>query len=163
MQSAQTACSTWLKQMDKPLVSRSRQTGIMVEDKKYSLSVHYRKAPAKKLARDEIASVISQLDPQPRVIWGKCVAILASPHGPHKGAALLEAMHRAGTNSAFYIGDDDSDEDVFTIPDARIMTVRVGRKESSAAQYYVARQSEVVQVVRAVLKNMRDNSIEMRA
>ena len=74
---------------------------------------------------------------------GKCVVNLISPGAPHKGVALLEIMLRSGCRSAVYFGDDDNDEDVFTLGEESLLTVRVGKSETSAALFYLDAQSDV--------------------
>jgi len=126
--------------------------GVEIEDKTYSIALHYRKSQAKKKARMDILEVVSNLDPRPRIIMGKCVVNILPTGAPHKGVALVELMLQAGIKSAFYIGDDDTDEDVFSLPNARIMTVRVGKKSSSQAQFYIRNQSEVGRLLRTILR-----------
>jgi trehalose 6-phosphate phosphatase len=83
------------------------------------------------------------LAPAPRLVLGKAV-VNAIPSGNlHKGSAMLELMHQLKTSGALYVGDDDTDEDVFSLPDERIVTVRIGKKAASAAQWYLARQSQI--------------------
>ena len=95
---------------------------------------------------------VAELSPSPRVILGKCVINLIPAGGPHKGVALLELMRKFKKRSAIYVGDDDTDEDVFTLPDEGILTVRVGKKSSSAAQFFLERQSEIRRMILLALK-----------
>ena len=71
---------------------------------------------------------------------------------PHKGAALLELMHQLDCTAALYIGDDDTDEDVFSLPDTRILTVRIGKNKISAARFFLKRQTEITEVLRSIVK-----------
>jgi trehalose 6-phosphate phosphatase len=64
-------------------------------------------------------------------------------------------MLQTGIKSAFYIGDDDTDEDVFSLPNTRIFTVRVGRKVSSQAQYFISEQAEINPLLRTLLRHYR--------
>ena len=46
---------------------------------------------------------------------------------PHKGAAILDLLKNSELQHVFYIGDDDTDEDVFSLPSygpGQVMTVR---------------------------------------
>ncbi len=142
MQQAQDCCRAWLKAVSKDERSLTR-TGVVVEDKIYSLTFHYRQACSPELARETIFHTISTLTPSPRLILGKAV-VNAIPSGNlHKGSAMLELMHQLGSSAALYVGDDDTDEDVFSLPDERIVSVRIGRKAASAAPWYLARQSQI--------------------
>ncbi len=129
-----------------------RDSGIFVEDKTFSLALHYRKSRNKKRARLELFSLIEKLHPSPRVILGKCVMNLLPAGGPHKGVALLEAMIKLNLRCAFYIGDDDTDEDVFSLPDNRIVSARVGLRGSSQAQFFLKRQSEMNKLLKSLIK-----------
>lgn len=149
---ANQTCRGWNQYLKKNLPRQFEKMGIEIEDKTYSIALHYRKSQAKKKARMDILEVVSSLDPRPRIIMGKCVVNILPTGAPHKGVALVELMLQAGIKSAFYIGDDDTDEDVFSLPNARIMTVRVGKKSSSQAQFYIQNQSEVGRLLRTILR-----------
>lgn len=149
---AQRACQSWKKQLEKIWGDLKDDPGVFVEDKGFSLALHYRKSRNKKEARAALFACVSQLENPPRVILGKCVLNLVPAGGPHKGVALLEAMMKMGLKCAFYIGDDDTDEDVFALPDSRIITARVGAKKTSQAQYYVRRQAEVASLLQKLIR-----------
>lgn len=74
---------------------------------------------------------------------GKSVVNTIPPGSLHKGSAMLELMHQLQSSAALYVGDDDTDEDVFSLPDERIVAVRIGKKAMSAAQFYLQRQSHI--------------------
>ena len=69
---------------------------------------------------------------------GKCVVNIVPAEAPHKGDALRLAMRRLRCRSAIYLGDDETDEDVFGlgIP-RRVLGIRVGASRRSRAEYYV--------------------------
>ena len=148
---AELVCREWAHQLNRSWGSLKKDPGLFVEDKTYSLALHYRRSRNKKLARPQLFSLIEKLSPSPRVILGKSVMNLLPSGGPHKGVALLEAMIKLDLKCGFYIGDDDTDEDVFSLPDDRIMTVRVGLKKSSQAQFYLKRQSEMNKLLRILV------------
>jgi trehalose 6-phosphate phosphatase len=72
--------------------------------------------------------------------------------GPHKGMSLLELMAKSKTKCAFYIGDDDTDEDIFSLAEAGLFTVRVGKKSSSQAKFFIRNQAEVKLLLEILLK-----------
>lgn len=119
------------------------QSGIEVEDKTYSLAIHYRNCISKKLAKLEILNLVGTLNPKPKIVLGKSVVNVLPERAPSKGVALLELMLTLKINSAFYIGDDDTDEDVFSLPSPQILTVRVGKKARSQARFYIGHQNEI--------------------
>jgi trehalose 6-phosphate phosphatase len=142
MHQARDCCRAWLKTVLKDESTLTR-TGVVVEDKTYSLTFHYRQACSPPDAREAIFHSVATLSPAPRLVLGKSVVNVIPPGNLHKGTAILELMHQLGSSAALYVGDDDTDEDVFSLPDERIVTVRVGKKGTSAAQLYLDRQSQI--------------------
>lgn len=129
--------------------------GVSVEDKGYSLSVHYRRSPDWEAARRAILAAAAEL-PGARVTGGKAVVNVVLPEAPDKGAAVLLACRRAKCRRAIYVGDDDTDEDVFALdrPD-EILTVRVGGGTRTSADYYLHDPHEVGELL-ALLIRLRD-------
>jgi trehalose 6-phosphate phosphatase len=125
--------------------------GIFVEDKVFSVAIHYRNCRAKRAARAAIEAAIAELGPV-RVIGGKLVFNLVSRRAPHKGLALLAARDRAGCDTAFYVGDDTTDEDVFSLEEpGRLFTVRVEQSRRSQARYFIRRQAEIDALLEALI------------
>ena len=152
MTRARSACLGWKKTLDKV----DWPHGVEIEDKTYSLAIHFRRSRNKKTAKVLIRDSIEALSPSPRIIAGKSVLNLLPAGAPHKGIALMEIMKSAGFRNAFYIGDDDTDEDVFSLQDeGRLMTVRVGKKRSSNARYFIARQSEINRLLKELIRHHR--------
>lgn len=125
--------------------------GVEIEDKRFSLAVHYRHARNRDLTRIRLERIVQGLVPAPRVVGGKCVLNLVQPDAPHKGTALLKLMKRLKAKRAVYVGDDDTDEDVFRLRQKQLLTIRVGRKDESGAKYYIERQSDINKLIRALL------------
>ena len=51
-----------------------------------------------------------------------------------------------------YVGDDETDEDVFALDQpGQLLTVRVGPKRSSSAAYYIRTQAEVDRLLGSLL------------
>lgn len=115
--------------------------GVDIEDKRYSLAVHYRRSRRKRDARAAIRHAIDALPVRTRLIPGKLVMNVVPERAPNKGDALLSlrAVERADT--ALYVGDDVTDEDVFELDQpGRLLTIRVGQSRSSAAAYFIRDQ-----------------------
>ncbi len=145
---AKTACSAWKRQLAGSIRNRLRDAGAWTEDKTYSLAFHYRGAMQKRQAHHVVLEVVRQLSPAARIIPGKSVVSVVPVGCPHKGQALLALMKQLRCTAALYVGDDDTDEDVFSLRDPRIVTVRVGKKRASAARFYLERQSEITALLR---------------
>lgn len=125
--------------------------GVILEDKRLSLSVHYRAAPDKAAARRAVLHAASALE-SVRVVGGKQVVNLIPKGAHHKGFALDELRRAASCDAALYVGDDETDEDVFAMRRASaILTVRVGAKKASGAEYYVKTQSEMDAFIAALI------------
>jgi trehalose 6-phosphate phosphatase len=150
-----------------PLLSRrlAPLQGVTVEDKAYSLAIHYRRSREKAKARAAIQRATSSLG-DVRLIRGKQVVNVLPIDAPHKGMALQKARDRFGCDTALYVGDDDTDEDVFALdePD-RLLTVRVGRKLDSLADYFLRSQAEVDAFLRVLqrLGQERQRSAAVRS
>jgi len=149
---AQETCETWKRQIGNSFGVELARVGATVEDKTYSLALHYREAARKREAREAVFMVLAKLQPTPRTLLGKDIVNVIPCGAPHKGVALLEMMRQMNLGTALYVGDDETDEDVFSLPDARIVTVRIGKKKTSAARFYLERQSEITELLRYLIK-----------
>ncbi|QOX78857.1 trehalose-phosphatase [Trichlorobacter lovleyi] len=121
--------------------------GILLEDKGASLSVHYRHAPDQEQVATRLHDIITTLTPPPRVVDGKCVLNLVPQDAPNKGDALLELMTQTGRDQAIFVGDDVTDEDVFALGSRNIFSIRVGKNDTSQADWYLSEQAGVLKLV----------------
>lgn len=118
--------------------------GIDIEDKRYSLAVHYRRSRRKQEARAAIHAAAAKLPARMRLVAGKLVVNLVPWGAPNKGDALVELRTLAGVDTALYVGDDVTDEDVFELDEpGRLLSVRVGASKSSSAPFFVRDQREM--------------------
>ena len=114
--------------------------GILVEDKGYSLAVHYRLAPQKEeLIRAEVARICAQFPADSiEILPGKLVVEI-KPAGFNKATgvrALMTYPPFAGRHPIF-IGDDTTDECVFEImPELDGLAISVGRKVPGVTSYF---------------------------
>lgn len=158
IQQVRETSSGWLQLITGRFQDELTRSGVVVENKSYSLSFHYRTADQREEARALISRIIAELSPPPRIVLGKSVVNVMPPTASHKGTALLEYMRRLDCSTALYVGDDETDEDVFALRDHRILTVRVGKKKGSAARYFLKRQTEITEMLR-LLVEVGDQSI----
>jgi trehalose 6-phosphate phosphatase len=125
--------------------------GVWIEDKTYSVAIHYRRSREKKRARAAILDAATGLGPA-RLVGGKQVVNILPEGAPHKGIALLRERDRLGCDTALYLGDDVTDEDVFGLDQpGRLLAVRVGAKSGSSASYCLRSQAAVDQLLEALL------------
>jgi trehalose 6-phosphate phosphatase len=130
--------------------------GVVIENKAFSLAVHYRRASSQAHARAAILSVAAELDGV-RVVGGKCVVNLIPRGAPDKGAALEMARDHLRCDVAIYVGDDETDEDVFALDDpARLLTVRVGPDVASRATFFLKDQDAIDALLARLLALRRE-------
>jgi trehalose 6-phosphate phosphatase len=129
--------------------------GVSIEDKGLSLAIHYRASRQKKRARQRVLEAVAALG-EVRMVGGKHVVNVLPAGAPHKGLAVVRARARLGCDTAIFLGDDETDEDVFSLDQpGRLLSIRVGRKAFSAAPYYVRTQREVDRVLASLLAARR--------
>jgi trehalose 6-phosphate phosphatase len=127
-----------------PLRARIRaigdKPGITVEDKGYSIALHYRRAPEKRQAiHDAVEAIRAELPPNcVEVLVGKAMVEIKQA-GFNKGTAIRELMRHppfAGRRPIF-VGDDVTDEAAFAVmPEFGGLAMSVGRIAPGAARRF---------------------------
>lgn len=135
-------CSQWREQLSRAL-PEAGHAGIVLEDKRYSLSLHYRHAPDRDAAAKRLRALFAQLTPAPSVVAGKQVFNLVPADAMHKGAALQQLMTMTGSARALYAGDDVTDEDVFRLPRRAVLSIRVEYDAQSASEFFLPQLQDV--------------------
>jgi trehalose 6-phosphate phosphatase len=131
--------------MDKELKRRlaaiaKLSPGILLEDKGYSLALHYRLAPhAEKAIYEAVSLIRADLPNAPiEVLPGKCVCEIKHS-GFNKATGVLELMSHEPFRGRrpIFIGDDVTDETVFAImPDLDGLAFSVGRRATGVADHF---------------------------
>ncbi|NQT05913.1 MAG: trehalose-phosphatase [Candidatus Omnitrophica bacterium] len=142
---------TYIYRIAKELSSGTgRMKGAIVEYKKESLSLHYRrvkKEDLKRLKKIFDASTAPYLRKRKiKVFSGKKVYEVRPPIKWNKGDAAGMILKSLKKKHPFpvYIGDDTTDEDAFGyLKKRRSITVFVGKKRKSKAKYYLRSPVEV--------------------
>jgi trehalose 6-phosphate phosphatase len=153
--------------MDKELKRRlaaiaKLSPGILLEDKGYSLALHYRLAPhAEKAIYAAVSLIRADLPNAPiEVLPGKCVCEIKHS-GFTKASGVRELMAREPFKGRrpFFIGDDVTDETVFAImPDMDGLAFSVGRRAKGVAGHFDA-PSDVREFLTHLLDDERDASL----
>ncbi len=126
--------------------------GVRVEDKGLSLAVHYRHSRARGEVAGRILAAASRLSGA-RVLGGRLAVNVLLAGAANKGQALERARARFGCDTAVFVGDDETDEDVFALDQpGRLLTIRVGHSRRSAASYFIRRQREIDRVLRTLAR-----------
>lgn len=136
--------------------------GVLVEDKTYSVSVHYRNVASKNIAKahrifektwkDFSAKIFFRIKPGKKV-WevrpaygysdkGKALGLLSGsvPKTERKGLTLV------------YIGDDATDEDAFKVLKNSDFSIKVGCSSRTAARYWLRSPSEVTVFLKRLIE-----------
>lgn len=116
--------------------------GILIEDKGYSLALHYRLAPqAEKRIYEAVAEIRAELPNAPiEVLPGKAVCEI-KPAGFTKATGVRQLMAQPPFTGRrpIFIGDDVTDESVFAIlPDFDGLSFSVGRRCEGVAGHFDA-------------------------
>jgi trehalose 6-phosphate phosphatase len=139
------AVATHAPPMDKELKRRlaaiaKLSPGILLEDKGYSLALHYRLAPhAEKAIYEAVSLIRADLPSAPiEVLPGKCVCEIK-----HSGFTKATGVRELMTHEPFrgrrpiFIGDDVTDETVFAImSDLGGLAFSVGRRAQGVAGHF---------------------------
>jgi len=139
------AVATHAPPMDRELKRRlaaiaKLSPGILLEDKGYSLALHYRLAPhAEKAIYEAVSLIRADLPNAPiEVLPGKCVCEIKQS-GFDKATGVRELMSHppfCGRRPIF-IGDDVTDESVFALmPDIGGIAFSVGRRAQGVAGHF---------------------------
>ena len=135
-----TPATEWARELKHRLPD---DPGIVIEDKRYSLTIHYRNARDTRGAVEAIDRAVAAL-PDARALGGaEAVSLLPRGSG-NKGVALQQACRWFACDSAIYVGDDATDEDAFasSYPE-KLLTIRVGATANSHAQFHLESQDEI--------------------
>jgi trehalose 6-phosphate phosphatase len=153
--------------MDKELKRRlaaiaKLSPGILLEDKGYSLALHYRLAPhAEKAIYAAVSLIRADLPNAPiEVLPGKCVCEIKHA-GFTKATGVRELMTHEPFKGRrpFFIGDDVTDESVFAImPDMDGLAFSVGRRARGVAGHFDA-PADVREFLSHLLDDERDASL----
>jgi trehalose 6-phosphate phosphatase len=154
-------CRDWEEKLAAELQTQAAfDPAIRIENKGYSLSVHYRLARDQAATRQQMVELFSRLAPAARVVAGKCVFNLLPEGAGDKSTALEQLMRTSGATSAIYVGDDTTDEDVFRLRRADLLTIRVGLERHSAAEFFLPHQLDMFHALDGLIGRMRQARIQ---
>ncbi|MEW6170448.1 MAG: trehalose-phosphatase [Candidatus Omnitrophota bacterium] len=134
-------------------IKLSKINGIFIEDKKLSLSIHYRLVNKKYIPL--IKNILKEITEfylirkKIKIDSGKRVFEIKADIGWNKGKVVLWLLAREqfllkdNEILPIYIGDDTTDEDAFKALKNRGITIFVGKPRYSYAKYYLKNVKEV--------------------
>ncbi|MFH1801184.1 MAG: trehalose-phosphatase [Candidatus Omnitrophota bacterium] len=142
---------------------------MLVEDKTFSISVHYRQLPedkiefAKMLLLKEVGTFLSRS----QIVFaeGKKVWEIRPPTEWNKGKTVLWLLgslsgHSQKATLPVYIGDDVTDEDAFKAIGHHGVTIRVTEapSEPSKAEYFLRSSHEVYEFFQRIIRIRQGNA-----
>lgn len=147
----------WERQLA-DLLSQDTRSATVLERKECSLSLHYRHAPDPDAAHRSLLEAITRLQPAPRRVGGKFVENLIPQEANHKGDALLHLLEYTGCPKAFFLGDDETDEDVFRLDAPQILSVCVGTDRPTAAHFSIQKQTDTAELIQLLIDTIKTTS-----
>jgi trehalose 6-phosphate phosphatase len=160
--SAEGICQSWTGDLSIRFAQSLKDLGVEVEDKRYSLTLHYRGVEEPARVQMAVLLLLKQLSPIPRLIVGLSSVNALPPGLGGKGPAALALMHHLHMTGMFFIGDDETDEDVFELSEGLAMGVRVRPHEKSRAKYFINHQGEIEDILRVLIHHL-DRTSESHA
>ncbi len=128
--------------------------GVWLENKKYSLSIHYRHVAGVLPPLDSVRHAITAMTGV-GIVPGKSVINVVAAGAPDKGTAVERLRRSLGCTRVLFVGDDETDEHVFRhLPASRLIGVRIGDSATSRAHYMLRSQAEIDELL--------DRLIELR-
>jgi trehalose 6-phosphate phosphatase len=149
-------CRDWTRQLQGKLPA---DPGVFIEDKKFSLSLHYRRAHDQQAALQQLRGAAEELEPLPRIMDGKFLVNLLPAAARDKGDALEQLIELSGCGTAIYVGDDVTDEDAFRIHHPGLLTVRIEPHEQSAAQFFLPHYRDIVHLLDHMLERLCEDTL----
>jgi len=140
--------AAWIAQLRPHLPA---ELGVRIEDKRYTVTLHFRGATDRDRAVAAIETAVDAL-PDVSVLRGK-EAINLLPRGRgDKGVALAQARDIFACHHAIYVGDEDTDEAAFATGGDRTLAIRVEPSARSHAKYHIGSQHDVDAFLRTLLE-----------
>jgi trehalose 6-phosphate phosphatase len=141
----------WVRKLTEDLPSHR---GLVIEEKKYSVTIHYRSVRDKRRAVEAIKQAVTELKDARAINSPQAITLM--PHGgPDKGVALQQARRQFACDTAIYVGDDETDEDAFASDrPVRLLSIRIGFAGESKARFRLRGQTEIDALLR-ILKELR--------
>jgi trehalose 6-phosphate phosphatase len=152
-ESYETICKEWIMDLRGLLADHDIfDQAIALENKRYSISVHYRGVKNEEETENALMHIFNRLRPAPRIVSGKCVFNLLPADAADKGSALEQLIRMTDAPSAIYVGDDITDEDVFRLHRKDVLSVRVEHELTSAAEFFIKDRIEISRLLEELIR-----------
>jgi trehalose 6-phosphate phosphatase len=138
--------AAWRPRLERALAGAA---GVEVEDKRFGIALHYRRARSWPEAERRALAAAAALDGAV-VFGGHAVVNVVPEEAPTKGDAIRALCERLGARVAVYVGDDRTDEEAFRAEVVGV-SIRVGEERDSAAAYALPDQRGIDDLLRRLL------------
>lgn len=149
------ACRTWHEALSRHFDGDRRFAGASIENKTVTLALHIRGMADYAAIAGELDALLAALRPPPRIVAGPCVFNLIPAGALEKNAVFGTLLRRTKTHGVLYVGDDDSDEQVFRGAPPHWITVRVGHPQRSAARFHLRTVDEMASLLRLINRKLK--------
>jgi trehalose 6-phosphate phosphatase len=145
-------CTQWNNKITAALQNHAVfNSNIWLENKTFSLAVHYRSLQDKK----PLTQLFTQLTPAPRILEGKSVYNLLPEGAQNKGDALKQLITITHARNTLYIGDDLTDEDVFCLNRHDLLSIKIGKDPKSQADFFLPHQLDIGNFIDDLIKRLK--------
>ncbi|WP_353683738.1 trehalose-phosphatase [Thermodesulfovibrio sp. 3907-1M] len=128
--------------------------GMVVEKKEFSFALHYRQVDAKNRStlKKLFSDIISNFNQDYiKILKGKMVFEVLPAVNWNKGSAVSFLIsHFKGEHLPVFVGDDITDETVFSEINDKGLTVKVGYSKKTLAKYFIRNQKEVYRFIKTL-------------
>ncbi|MEO8524827.1 MAG: trehalose-phosphatase [Caldimonas sp.] len=125
--------------------------GVSVEDKGYSLALHYRLARDRHRACALVDALVAELGKEAITFGGKMVMNIVAVGAHDKADAVAGLVRRCGVEAAVFLGDDVNDEPVFARAEPGWLTVKIGRDDPASRASFCIDPTEVARLLDGML------------
>lgn len=133
-----------------------REPGSWIENKTYSLSVHFRPGPTTASHLAELRRAVGTVH-KAGLVPGKNVLNVVAANAPDKGGAVEHLLRALRCDRVLFVGDDETDERVFRrMPASKLIGIRIGPAAHSRAEYLLDRQPDIDKLL-SLLLGLRDD------
>jgi len=135
--------------------------GVDVAGENGSIAIAYRRARSKARALRAITKAISEIHERPQIVDGQDEVHLTPIHASRKSSVLAALAHIEGADKVIYVGSGEASEDVFAdASPTRLLGIRVGRNNNSAARHYLRDQESIDSLLDALIRARRQRFAE---
>lgn len=150
------AALPFLRRAARDLRRRLREVpGVLLEDKRLTLSVHFRGIPESRAdrLRGLVEATVAPGHRRLKLGRGKKIWEILPRVRWNKGHALLKIARSSGARGPIlFVGDDQTDEEGFRTLGLRAWTVKVGSRPGSAARFFFRGPREVRSLLEFLLR-----------